>query len=380
MSATYATVPVDRIVPHTRNVRRDLGDLDELAASIKAMGVLQPLTVAPLVGSDLGDWVLIAGHRRHAAAAKAGVAEVPCVVRPDLNTHAKQLSAMLVENLQRTDLTVMEEADAYQQLELLGVKEAAIAKATGRSRATVHQRLLLASLPAERREQYEAGKLSLEGAVKCAKLRQQYADDPEILTAIDESGTWVFFPGTGGIDSKIKRILDERERAATPPPEDDEDDEDTIDYAGKRAEREAEWERQRQEREQRGAAYKAARDRMYDWLSGRIATRDQVVAERLIDLALDAAVQGEVDRVLPLLGIDPPGEDEDVDDATLRISRAAKALDPFDKVLLLALVVSEATSEYTYVPEYARDMAGLGYPLTDEDRALIPQEVDGVVA
>jgi ParB/RepB/Spo0J family partition protein len=370
MSATYATVPVDRIVPHTRNVRRDLGDLDELAASIKAMGVLQPLTVAPLVGSDLGDWVLIAGHRRHAAAAKAGVAEVPCVVRTDLNTQAKQLQAMLVENLQRTDLTVMEEADAYQQLELLGVKEAAIAKTTGRSRATVHQRLLLASLPAERRDQYEAGKLSLDGAVKCAKLRQQYADDAEILTAIDDAGTWKFTPGTGGIDWTIDRILDSRK------PQPEPDDGDTIDYAGKRAEREAEYERQRQERAERGAAYAAARDRMYDWLSGRIAVRDQVVVERLIDLALEAAVQGEIDRVLPLLGIDPPGEGEDVDDATLRISRAAKALDPFDKVLMLALVVSEATSEWAYVPEYARDMAALGYPLTADDTALLGGDDD----
>jgi ParB/RepB/Spo0J family partition protein len=365
------TIPVASIRPHVHNVRRDLGDLTELVDSIKGVGLLQPLTVAPDADGD--GFVIIAGHRRFAAAVQSGADALPCIVRFDLSSLAKQLQAQLVENLQRTDLTVMEEADAYQQLELLGVKEAAIAKATGRSRATVHQRLLLASLPTERREQYEGGKLSLEGAVKCAKLRQQYADDAEILTAIDKAETWAFRDGWG-IDRQIEQILEDR--TPKPEPEADDDDGDTIDYAGKRAEREAEWERQRQEREQRGAAYKAARDRMYDWLSGRIAVRDEVVAERLIDLALEVAVQGEVDRVLPLLGIDPPGEDEDVDDATLRVSRAAKALDPFDKVLLLALVVSEATSEYAYVPEYARDMAGLGYPLTDDDKAVLGGDDD----
>jgi hypothetical protein len=201
------------------------------------------------------------------AARQSGADAVPCIVRFDLDSQAKQLEAMLVENLQRTDLTVMEEADAYQQLELLGVKEAAIAKSTGRSRKTVHERLLLASLPTSRREQYEAGRLSLEGAVKCAKLRQQYADDSEIVELIDAAQTYSFGMNGYGIDYQIKSILDRRNGLD----EDDEVADDEIDYDGKRAEREAEWERQRQEREARMAEQAKAIERMYEWMSGRIA-------------------------------------------------------------------------------------------------------------
>ena len=363
-------VPLDQLEPHPHNVRRDLGDLTELADSIKGMGLLEPLVVAPK-GKPGEGFIVIGGHRRLAAAKVAGLDGVPCIMRPDLNTQASQIEAMLTENLQRSDLTVMEEADAYAQLELLGVKEAAIAKTTGRSRATVHQRLLLAGLPTERREQYETNSLSLEGAVKCAKLRQQYADDAEILDAIDDAGNWAFGTGSYGIDRTIERILDSRK----PQPEPEEDDEDALDLAGKRAEREAEWAERDRERNERIAAHKAARERMYDWLSGRIATRDEMVAGRLLDLAIDiVAAQGEAERVLPLLEIDPAGEDEDVDDAILRVTREAKALSPFDKTLLLALVLSEVTSEYAYLPDHAREMTDLGYALTPEDQALLTVE------
>ena len=369
---TLTTLPLDQIYAHPRNVRRTVGDVDELAASIKGVGILQPLTVAP----QDGRYILIAGHRRLAGAQAAGLTEVPCVVREDLTDDlAAQLAAQLVENLQRSDLTVMEEADAYAQLELLGVKEAAIAKTTGRSRATVHQRILLTSLPAERREQYEKGSLSLDGAVTCARLRQQYADDAEILAMVDEAGTWAFSGGYG-VEGSIKRLLEERKRADEPQSE-PEEDVDTLDLAGKRAEREAEWAERDRERNERIDAHKAARERMYDWLSGRIATRDEVVAERLINLAIDFAAQGDgLDRVLPLLGIDPAGEDEDVDDAILRITLEAKALTTFDKTLLLALVLSEMTSEYAYLPDHAREMTDLGYALTDDDKALLAPATD----
>jgi len=367
-------VPLDQLESHPHNVRRDLGDLTELAESIKGMGLLEPLVIAPK-GKPGEGFVVIGGHRRLAAAALAGLDAVPCIMRPDLNTQASQIEAMLVENLQRSDLTVMEEADAYAQLELLGVKEAAIAKTTGRSRATVHQRILLAGLPAERREQYEANSLSLEGAVKCAKLRERWLDDEEILTAIDEAGNWAFGTGSYGIDRTIERILDSRK----PQPEPEEDDEDALDLAGKRAEREAEWAQRDRERTERIAAQKAARDRMYDWLSGRIATRDEQVAERLIDLAIDVTAQGDgLDRVLPLLGIDPAGEDEDVDDAILRITRETKALSAFDRTLLMALVLSEVTSEYAYLPDHVREMADLGYSMTPEDQALVKVDDDEV--
>lgn len=366
---TLTTLPIGVIDAHPRNVRRDVGAIDELAHSIKGVGILQPLTVAPQDDS----YILIAGHRRLAAAQKAGLTEVPVVIREDLaNDLAKQLQAQLVENLMRSDLTVMEEADAYAQLELLGVKEAAISKTTGRSRKTVHERILLASLPTERREQYETGKLSLDGAVKCAKLREQYADDAEILALIDEAQTWAFGDNYG-VKHRIDRLLEDRRRATEPDPEPD-DDEDALDYAGKRAEREAEWEKARQERQQRADALNAMRDRAFDWLSGRIVARDPQVIDGLLDWAIDDTFDNwnvqEAD--LALLGIEPCGEDEDQDDAVLRQARAAHALSHDDKVILLALLASSATDRHAYDwRDWADRYTALGHRLTADEQTLI---------
>jgi len=369
---TLTTLPLDQIYAHPRNVRRTVGDVDELAASIKGVGILQPLTVAP----QDGRYIVIAGHRRLAGAQAAGLTEVPCVVREDLTDDlAAQLAAQLVENLQRSDLTVMEEADAYAQLELLGVKEAAIAKTTGRSRATVHQRILLAGLPTERREQYETNSLSLEGAVKCAKLRQQYADDAEILDAIDDAGNWAFGDGSYGIDRTIERILDSRK--PQPEPEEADDDEDGLDLDGQRAEREAEWAIREQERVARQQAGKAAWARMYDWLSGRVTAQDRTVMSAMLDLAIDIQVTDYDMRGLPeLFGIEPPGEDEDVDDANLRIAADLKALDLDDRTMFLAIASADLASPMGgyYLDSRMRNYQALGYTLTDEDKALVTEE------
>lgn len=207
------TLSLTDIQPHPRNIRRTLGDLDELAASIKAQGLVQPLIVAP---HGTG-FVLIAGHRRHAAAAKAGLASVQALVRDDLKNDAEVIEAMLVENLQRSDLTVLEEADAYEQLALLGVKDAAMAKATGRSAKTIKERRLVAALPTERRTQYEKGQLSLDGAIECGRLREKHADDPEILAVIDKASTWKF-GSSYGVKDEIRRILDARKQPEPPKP------------------------------------------------------------------------------------------------------------------------------------------------------------------
>lgn len=383
MTATFERVKVDRITPHDRNVRRDLGDLDELAASIKAQGVLQPLVVAPVAitqeeqkasaGLLPQRYVLIAGHRRLAAAMQADVESVPCIVRDDLDSLAKQLEAMLCENLQRTDLTVMEEADAYAQLELPGVKEAAIVKATGRSKATVHQRLLLASLPTKRREQFEANELTLEGAVICAKLRAQYADDSEILDLIDKAGSWSF-GGTYGVKSQIERILAERKRAAEPKPEpaesrgEDGDEDDEIDGQSTidGQIRVSAW-------EERQKAQKAAEARMYDWLSQRIVAQDRGVMSGILDLAIDVQVTEYDVRGLPeLFGIEPPGEDEDVDDANLRIAADLKALDRDDRTLFVALCMADLVGYFH--ADRLRGLQSLGYALTDEDKGFLLEE------
>ncbi|MFM1964917.1 MAG: hypothetical protein RL134_642 [Actinomycetota bacterium] len=365
------TVPVTMIAPHGRNIRRDLGDLTELVDSIKGIGLLQPLTVAP--DAEHNGFVIIAGHRRYAAAVQSGADAVPCIVRFDLDSQARQLEAMLVENLQRTDLTVMEEADAYQQLELLGVKEAAIAKSTGRSRKTVHERLLLASLPTQRREEYEGGKLSLDGAIKCAKLRQQYADDSEILELIDKANTWSF---ASGIDWSIQRILDARKE----PEENEEPADDDLDLDGKRADWEAKYEAERQQRAALAEARSGMWTRMHDWLSGRVATSDPVVADRLLDWALEETLEEwQADQALPMVGIDPPGEDEDEDDAHQRVYRSACALSRDEKVLLVTLILTGACAPRTYMYDtHAEHMVELGYPLTPEDKVVMKGATDAV--
>lgn len=387
MTATFERIKIDRITPHDRNVRRNLGDLDELAASIKAQGLLQPLVVAPVAitqeeqkassGLLPQRYVLIAGHRRLAAAQQAKVESVPCIVRDDLDSLAKQVEAMLCENLMRSDLTVMEEADAYAQLELLGVKEAAISKTTGRSRKTVHERLLLASLPTERREQYEEGNLSLDGAVACAKLRAQYADDAEILELIDKAGTWSF-RGTYGVKAQIDRILDARKRAAEPDPEPAVDTYDDEDYEDDEVEgqstidgqiRVSAW-------EERQKAQNAALDRMYDWLSERIVAEDRHVMSGILDLAIDVQVTDYDVRGLPeLFGIEPPGEDEDVADANARIAADVKALNLDDRTLFVAICVADLVGSYFH-PDRLRNFQSLGYPLTADDKALLPVEED----
>lgn len=152
-----------QIVPHPRNVRHTLTDLAALAASIKEDGILQPLVVAP--GDSKGTYILIAGHRRHAAAGKAGLHELPCLVRDDLTDKADQLQAMLTENLQRTDLNPIEEGDAFQELLDLGIKPAVIAKRTGRTAKLIRTRVKIASGPAELRDRVIAREVTLDEAL-----------------------------------------------------------------------------------------------------------------------------------------------------------------------------------------------------------------------
>ena len=110
-------VPVDQIEPHPDNPRKDVGDVTELAESIKKNGIFQNLTILRTPNEN-GKSTVIIGHRRLAAAKLAGLKKVPCaVVEMDEDT---QFSTMLLENMQRSDLTVLEQADGIQQLQMRG--------------------------------------------------------------------------------------------------------------------------------------------------------------------------------------------------------------------------------------------------------------------
>lgn len=170
MTTTIEWVPVTDLTSHPRNPRRDLGDLTELADSIRAHGVRSPLLVADRDGQH----VVVAGHRRLAAARQAELVDVPCIIDPHL-TETDQLELMLVENLQRSDLTPIEEAEGYQALLDEGLKVTMIAKRTGRSRSTVDSRLKLLAQPEAVRDLVHTGQATLHDASRLAA----FTDEPE---------------------------------------------------------------------------------------------------------------------------------------------------------------------------------------------------------
>lgn len=142
-------IPIEQLFPHPENPRKDLGDLTELADSIKANGVFQNLTVVPQEGEEPGSWDgksyrVIIGHRRMAASKLAGLTELPCVVVE--MTEAEQVKTMLMENMQRSDLTVYEQAQGFQLMLDLGGTVESVAKDTGFSQATVRRRVKMMEL------------------------------------------------------------------------------------------------------------------------------------------------------------------------------------------------------------------------------------------
>lgn len=126
--------------PHPDNPRKDLGDLEELKESIRAHGIMQNLTVVPDEGDGDGYKILI-GHRRFAAS-EGIVDELPCVVAKGL-TDREQVGIMLCENMQRADLTYLEQAHGFQLMLDLGDTVETISQKTGFSKQTVKHRLAI---------------------------------------------------------------------------------------------------------------------------------------------------------------------------------------------------------------------------------------------
>lgn len=135
-------IDVELIDPHPDNPRKELGDLTELADSIRANGVMQNLTVIKQV-DDNGKWngryTAVIGHRRLAASKLAEVKAVPCVIAE--MDHKTQVSTMLLENMQRSDLTAFEEAQGFQMMLDLGESVASVSERTGFSETKVRRRV-----------------------------------------------------------------------------------------------------------------------------------------------------------------------------------------------------------------------------------------------
>lgn len=157
-------IPVSKLWRHPDNPRKDLGDVTELAESIKVNGVLQNLTVVPLIGEITKKWDgesyrVIIGHRRLAAAKLAGLEELPCVVVE--MSEREQLSTMLTENMQRSDLTVYEQAQGFQMMLDMGDTVEQIAEKSGFSTTTVRRRVKMMELDQKTLKEVSSRQLSL---------------------------------------------------------------------------------------------------------------------------------------------------------------------------------------------------------------------------
>lgn len=181
---------IESIVPNPLNPRKDLGDLSELADSIKSKGVLQNLTVVP----DGENYVLVIGHRRHAASKIAELTELPCVVKE--MTEKEQAQIMLMENIQRNELTIYEQAQGFQMMIDLGASITEVAKETGFSETTVRHRLKLNELDPELLKEKSAKPISIADYIKLEQIK-----DPKLKNdALEAIGTFNF-------DWKVKNAV-----------------------------------------------------------------------------------------------------------------------------------------------------------------------------
>lgn len=191
-------IPIEQLAHHPENPRLDLGDLTELTASIKANGILQNLTVVfePEHGMNPDEWtristeydrthadslkammdsktipdryLVVIGNRRMEAAKAAGLTELPCSVRE--MTHQEQIATMLQENMQRSDLTVYEQAKGIQMMLDLGFSKDEVRERTGFSKSTIERRLAVASLPEKPAKQAVAMGYDLLDLVEISKI------------------------------------------------------------------------------------------------------------------------------------------------------------------------------------------------------------------
>lgn len=179
------------IDPHPDNPRKNIGDVNDLAASIKTNGLLTPLSVVP----NGERYRVIAGHRRLAACKQAGIRAVPCFVL-QLDP-LQQLEAMVTENCQREQLTVLEEADAIQGMLDLGATTASVAHRLGRSGNYVRDRAKAASIKTEvRASRDDFGQISIGQLVAIAR----YDGQPDRQKKLAQAA------GTSNFDYILRRI------------------------------------------------------------------------------------------------------------------------------------------------------------------------------
>jgi len=177
-------IPIEYVKANPRNPRRNFADaeLDELAASIKERGIIQPIVVRA-IGEAKDRYEIIAGERRWRAAQRANLHEIPIVALEATDSEALELA--IVENVQRTDLNPLEEAGGYQRLAgEYGHSHEGIAQMVGKSRSHVSNTLRLLKLPEQVKAYISAGEISA-GA---ARMLVGVADPESMAREIVERG------------------------------------------------------------------------------------------------------------------------------------------------------------------------------------------------
>ena len=174
-------IPLGLLVHHPENPRKDLGDLTELAESIRANGIMQNLTV--IADQETGKYLVVIGNRRMEAAKLAGLADVPCVIS-DMD-HKTQVATMLMENMQRQDLTVFEQAQGFQMMMDLGFSTKEIGQKTGFSEKTIKDRIKFTKLNQKNFENAVAAGATLMDMIEISKLESK-TEQNEVMK---EAGT-----------------------------------------------------------------------------------------------------------------------------------------------------------------------------------------------
>jgi ParB/RepB/Spo0J family partition protein len=171
-----ADFDLSRINPNPYNVREDAIADDELVESVRESGLIEPIIVAPALVDEgrkagaKGDHDLVAGHRRLNALDRIGATTAPVIIRYDLDTRAKQVEAMIIENDRRQGLTPMEQAKGYKQLTLFGATQSAVAKRVGVAPKTVSERLKLLNLNTAVQQRVNEGQVTIDDAIAVAAL------------------------------------------------------------------------------------------------------------------------------------------------------------------------------------------------------------------
>ena len=206
---SVVNMPIEYLVPHPQNPRKDLGNLEELTASIKENGIYQNLTVIPVNEAVPGEepkYMVVIGHRRLEAAKRAGLQEVPCAIVRGMS-ETRQLQTMLLENMQRSDLTVYEQAQGFQQLLDFGMDIEDISQQSGFSKRTIRRRLEIAKLDQNKLKEISSTRqLSLKEFDALAKIKNMEARN-EVMEKI----------GTNDFALAVKRAMDKEKLADNMP-------------------------------------------------------------------------------------------------------------------------------------------------------------------